>query len=105
LLLAAVTIMVKKRLVNSITYFSFILQTAVAQQWQHGGRGGSGGSMAAAASLVAEAAAWWKRNFGGSGSGLGSTMAARRWQRQRGVGGGSVAYADNYCNGNDDDND
>jgi hypothetical protein len=62
--------------------------------------------MAAAASLVAEAAAWRKRNFGGSGSVLGSAVTGRwQWQRQRGVGGGSVVYADNDCNGNNDNND
>jgi hypothetical protein len=58
-----------------------------------------------AASLVAEVAAWQKRDFGGSGSALGSAAAARRWRRQCGIGGGSVAYADDYCNGHDDNHD
>jgi hypothetical protein len=58
-----------------------------------------------AASLAAEAAAWHKRDFGGSSSALGSAAAAQGPQRQGGVGGGSVAYADNDCNGNDDNDD
>jgi hypothetical protein len=56
----------------------------------------------AAASLAAEAAAWRKRNFSGSSSTVGSVVAV--W-RQRRVGGGSVAYADNNCNGHNDDDD
>ncbi len=43
---------------------------------------------AAVASLAAEVAAWQKRDFGGSGSALGSAVAAWRRRRQRGVGGG-----------------
>jgi hypothetical protein len=71
-----------------------------ARRWQRGGD-----SVAKAASLVAEAAAWQKYNFGSNGSALGSAAAAwRRWQ-QRGVSGGSMAYADDDCNGNGDDND
>ncbi len=78
----------------------------VAQQWQRGGRGGSGGSTKAEASLAAEVAAWRKRNFSGSSSAFGSAAATWRWQRQqRGIGGSSVAYADNNCNGHDDDDD
>ncbi len=78
----------------------------VAQRWQHGSRGGGGRSMGAVASLAVEAAAWQKRNFSGSSSAFGSATAAwrRQWQ-QRGIGGGSVVYADNNCNGHDDDND
>jgi hypothetical protein len=103
LLLVAATIMVKKRLVNSITYFSFILQAAIAWLWQHGGGGGGGGSAAAVASMTVEAAAWQKRNFGGSDSVLGSAAAARRWRWQRGVGSGSMAYADNVYHGDGGD--
>jgi hypothetical protein len=36
----------------------------------------------------------WKRNFGGSGSKLGSTETAWRRQRQCGFGGGSVALVE-----------
>jgi hypothetical protein len=62
--------------------------------------------MAAAASLTAEAAAWRKLDLGVSSSAFGSAAAAW-WQRQqqRGIGGGSVAYADNNCNGHDDNDD
>ncbi len=78
----------------------------VARWWQRGGRGVGGGSMAATASLVAELAAWRKHNFSGSSSAFGSAVA-EWWQRrqQQGVGIGSMAYADNNCNGHDDNND
>ncbi len=59
--------------------------------------------MVAVASLTVEAAAWRKRNFGGSGSVLGSAAAAWRRQPQRGVGGGSVAYAEDDYNGDNGD--
>ncbi len=78
----------------------------VAWQWQRGGRGGGGSSMVAVASLAVEAAAWWKRNFSNSNSPFGSAAAAwlQRWQEQ-GVGGGSVAFADNNFNCHNDDDD
>ncbi len=38
--------------------------------------------------MAAKVAAWWKRNFGGSGSTLGSVAAMWRWWRQRGIGEG-----------------
>jgi hypothetical protein len=62
--------------------------------------------MVVVASLAAEVAAWRKRNFSGSSSVFGSAAAAwwQQWQ-QRGVGSGSVAYADNNDNGHDDNND
>jgi hypothetical protein len=67
---------------------------------------GGSSSTAAAASLAAEAAAWWKRNFSGSSSTFGRVAAAWRGrQQQRDVGSGSVAYADNNCNGHDDNDD
>ncbi len=77
----------------------------VARQWQRSSRGGSGGRVAAAASLAVEAAAWQKCNFGGSNSALGSVVAAWRQRQQRSVGGGSMAYADNDYNGNNDNHD
>ncbi len=78
----------------------------VAWRWQRGGRDGGGSSMAVAASLVAEVAAWRKHNLNGSSSTFGSVAAAwRQRQQQQGVGGGSVAYADNNCNGHNDEND
>jgi hypothetical protein len=39
---------------------------------------------------------------GGSGSALGSTAAAQQQQRQCGISGGSMVYAHNDCNGNND---
>ncbi len=75
MLRAVVTIVVKKRLVNSIIFFIFCRQSVVAQCWQRGSRGGDGGSTAAAASFTAEAVAWWKRNFSGSSSAFGSAGA------------------------------
>ncbi len=76
----------------------------VARQWQRGS-GGGGGSTAAAASLAAEAAAWQKCNFCNSDSALGNAVAAWRRRRQRSLAGGSMAYADEDCNSNDDNND
>jgi hypothetical protein len=99
-LCAAVTIVVKKRLVNSITFFIFC-----RQRWRRRQHGGSG-SMAAAASLAAEAAAWRKRNFSSSSSPFGNAAAAWWWQQQqRCVGSGSMAYADNNFNCHNDDDD
>ena len=79
LLRAAVAIMVKKRLVNSITFFH-ILKAVVVRRWQRGGRGGNGGSTAAATSFAAEGVAWWKRNFSGSSSAFGSAAALWWWR-------------------------
>jgi hypothetical protein len=61
---AAVTIVVKNRLVNCI----FFLSSGCGQ--------GGGGSMVAVASLVVKVVAWWKRNFvSGSSSAFGSVAA------------------------------
>ncbi len=73
--------------------------------WQRGSGGGGSDSVVEAASLAAEAVAWRKGNVSNSGSALGSKGAVRRWWQQCGAGGGSVAYADNDCNGNDDKDD
>ncbi len=71
-----------------------------------GGRIGDGSSTAAAASLAAKVAAWQKCNFSGSSSKFGNAAAAwLRRQQQCGVGGGSMAYADNNFNGHDDEDD
>jgi hypothetical protein len=73
------------------------------RRWQRSGRGGRGGSTAAAASLVAKAAAWQKRSFSGISSAFESAAAAwLRQRQQRGIGGDSMAYADNNFNGHDD---
>ncbi len=62
--------------------------------------------MAAVASLAVEVAACQKRNFSGSSSTFGSVAAEQRRRRQQcGVGGSSMAYADNNCNGHDDGDD
>ncbi len=58
-----------------------------------------------AASLVAEVAAWQKHDFDSSDSTLGIAASAQWLWQQHGIGGGSMAYADNHCNGNDDNND
>jgi hypothetical protein len=105
LLCAAVTIVVKKRLVNSIT-FLYILYAVVAWRWQHCGRGGSDGSTVAAASLAAEVATWWKRNFSSSSIVFGNAVAAWWWrQQEQCIDGSSMAYADNNFNCHDDDDD
>ncbi len=49
---------------------------------------------AAAASLAEEVTAWQKRDFGNSGSALGSVVAAWRQQRQHSIGSGSVALVE-----------
>ncbi len=60
---------------------------------------------------MAAAAAWWRwpawpQNFSGSSSAFGSAVAVwwQRWQ-QRGIGGGSVVYADDNFNCHNDDDD
>jgi hypothetical protein len=60
---------------------------SLVRAWCRWQQSGGGSAAAAAASLAAEAAAWQKRDFGGSGSTLGSTAAARRWRQKCGVGG------------------
>ncbi len=62
--------------------------------------------MVAAASLAVEAAAWQKHDFSSSSSTFGSAVAAWRQRRcQRGIGGSSVAYADDDFNGHNDNDD
>ncbi len=71
---AVITIMVKKRLVNSIP-FLFILWAVVAWRLPCIGRDGGRGSMVTVVSLAAKAAAWQKRNFSLSSSAFGNAMA------------------------------
>ncbi len=74
--------------------------------WQCGSRGGDSGSTAAAASLEAEAAAWRKYDFSGSSLAFGSAAAVwQQLQQQHGIGGVSVACADDNCNGHNYNND
>ncbi len=110
LLLAAITTVVKNGV--SQQYYIFFLHfvgsgsAAVAaqrQRWrqrqcndssQLGSRGGS----------LAEVQFWRQRQRQHIGKHGSSVAAAQRRQRQCGVGVSSMAYADNDCNGNDDNN-
>jgi hypothetical protein len=105
LLCAAVTIVVKKRLVNSITFSFYFLgsgSAAVAAHWQRWRRlqHSGGGQLGGRGSSLAEA------RFRGSSSVFGNAAAAWWWGwQQRCVGGSSMAYADNNFNLHDDDDD
>ncbi len=96
LLRAAITIVVRERLVNSIIIFHFVGSgsVVVAAQWQRWQRR-QHGSRAAVANLSAEVTLWRKRGFYFVGSGSVEVAAWRqRWRQRQHGGGGQLGGKD-----------